>query len=542
MKKNFLVFIAAILLIGLATLILSLSLALTSYRSLKQANFSNASSQAKIANYLVTPLSKVTLHLIPDLETYRLGLQMISQANSLTILSQQYSQHIFEPAAQTDAAQIKKSFTELATTELQFKEYYRRSYFISRLTNPDTFTKYDSMINETNYLVQSLLSGQQQYLLILQNSQELRATGGFMGTYAKISLTDGQITELKIQDIYEPDGQFTGYVVAPPGVAEYLSSGKGLRLPDSNWHPDFPTSARQILDFFALGKKEQLKGVVAVNLTLGENLLNIIGPIFLPDYQITVDAQNLAQVARSDRDKFFPGSQQKPDFFSHLFTQLKLKLNELTPTQQREIAKLLLKSITNKDVQFFATDYQSQQLIAKYNLGGQLLSSDQAPSFYLVESNVGINKANQAITREVNINLNDYRTTIQINFHNLNEKNSNDLNSNNDYINYQRLILPAEYSVFQITVGQQKIDHFDETMIENSQGEKFKQIGFLVAVPTQQTKNVTLELTTNHIYASNQQPSIFIQKQPGLPATPYLITYADKSKNILLEEDSLVTF
>src|SRR5579859_7780532 len=116
------------------------------------------------------------------------------------------------------------------------------NYFLTRTQLPNLIAKLDDI----NTLAQILLTNTHRYVILFQNSEELRATGGFMGSYALVELQNGRLTKLDIQDIYQPDGQFYGFVEAPPGVKDYLSSGKGLRLPDANWSPDFPTSAAAI--------------------------------------------------------------------------------------------------------------------------------------------------------------------------------------------------------------------------------------------------------------------------------------------------------
>ncbi|MDP1743836.1 MAG: DUF4012 domain-containing protein, partial [Candidatus Amesbacteria bacterium] len=43
------------------------------------------------------------------------------------------------------------------------------------------------------------------YVVLLQNNTELRATGGFMGSYARLRFRNGTLQSTKFEDIYEPD-------------------------------------------------------------------------------------------------------------------------------------------------------------------------------------------------------------------------------------------------------------------------------------------------------------------------------------------------
>lgn len=53
------------------------------------------------------------------------------------------------------------------------------------------------------------------YLVLLQNNMELRATGGFIGSFALITFENGKLIDANVFDVYSADGQLKGYV-APP--------------------------------------------------------------------------------------------------------------------------------------------------------------------------------------------------------------------------------------------------------------------------------------------------------------------------------------
>src|SRR3989344_5583158 len=62
------------------------------------------------------------------------------------------------------------------------------------------------------------LSEDKRYLLLFQNSNELRATGGFIGSYAEVSFHSGRLEDLIIDDIYNSDGQLLekNIAITPP--------------------------------------------------------------------------------------------------------------------------------------------------------------------------------------------------------------------------------------------------------------------------------------------------------------------------------------
>ena len=89
------------------------------------------------------------------------------------------------------------------------------------------------------------LIGQDQkrtYLVLLQNNNELRPTGGFIGSFAFLTFDKGKFVDFEVQDVYWADGQLKGHVEPPSELKKYLGEANWY-LRDSNWDPDFPTSA-----------------------------------------------------------------------------------------------------------------------------------------------------------------------------------------------------------------------------------------------------------------------------------------------------------
>src|SRR5205814_2502742 len=84
------------------------------------------------------------------------------------------------------------------------------------------------------------------YLLLGENDRELRATGGFIGTAGTLTIDRGQVSSFDYGSSYSFDDQ----VAAPPPprpLQRYLGISRWY-LRDSNWWPDFPSSAEQALE------------------------------------------------------------------------------------------------------------------------------------------------------------------------------------------------------------------------------------------------------------------------------------------------------
>lgn len=526
-------------------LLLTLIFTTQAIKKLKNFEVAAAADQADKALFIVKPLSTITFHLIPDIELWREALTLMAENEQTVTSLQDIPATLFLSSADaqeaTSSQTAKTALSKLAHASDRLQKMSR--YCQQRIVLPTeemctTINEADQLAIDAVAVGRWLVEEDPTLIVLFQNSEELRATGGFMGSYAKVSFIDGQISDLKIEDIYQPDGQFTGYVEAPAGVKEYLSSGQGLRLPDANWHPDFPTSAQTILNYFALGKEQSIDGVIAINSDLVEKLLTVTGDIYLPDYSVTVTSANFTTLARADRGQFFPGSQQKTNFLSHFLNVLKVKLVTLQPAQQQQLLSLLRQSLVDKTIQLYSGREDIQKIWTQYGVSGALQSPNQrSPVIYLVESNVGINKANRDLTRTVDLDVNSPQVTVSINFHNQ--------NSDLGYVNYQRLIVPIEWSIDpmdlapHIWVDGHGVREVDVEIITNARGQQFRQLGWLITVPAHSTASTNVTLTTPPPTATSEVLTIL--KQPGLPATPYTLTTAGRTETMILEKDTVVT-
>lgn len=412
-------------------------------------------------------------------------------------------------------------------------------HFIPEEIKP-VFIQVATDYSDFKQVLTNLATTDQTWLVLFQNSDELRATGGFTGTYALLTITDGQVAELVFEDIYDADGQFQGYVEPPPGVAEYLSSDNGLRLPDANWHPDVPQSVRQQLDFFALGRKQDIAGVITINLPLAERLLQVTGPITVPDYNAVVSAQNLHQALRDERDSFFAGNIQKKHLLSLVVKQALFKASELSMQQYVELLSVLKSGAKQKEVLLYSRDASLQQLFTKHQLTGAIDPSIAEQLIGLVESNVGINKANRQVQRTVTLQLSEQRSSITINFANNNSSQTLLPETgliDTGYVNYQRIVVPTTWNVHAISLEGLPVEQWDEDIITTSTDHQIKQVGYLVPVPMQAARTTTIELTHPPLASPT---SLQLYKQPGLQSTPYQITFGDFQTEVFLEHDQVL--
>src|SRR5438105_3843313 len=151
-------------------------------------------------------------------------------------------------------------------------------------------------------------NGTRNYLVEQVNSAELRAGGGFIGTYSLLQADHGSIHVVRSGDSYELVGPRPlpgqpGFIPEPGPFREIVPQ-VSWGFVDSNDFPDFPTSA-QTAETFAQPRIGKIDAVVSIDLFAVAKMLELTGPIAVPGYGVTVSSRNF--VTPSATAGWWPG-------------------------------------------------------------------------------------------------------------------------------------------------------------------------------------------------------------------------------------------
>lgn len=306
------------------------------------------------------------------------------------------------------------------------------------------------------------LDGSKNYLILLQNNMELRPAGGFIGSYATVSFEGGKLKKLDVNDIYAIDGQLKLHVEPPREIKEDLGQ-KGWFLRDSNWEPDFPTSARQAEWFFTKETGERVEGVLALDISAMESLLTVVGGLDLPDYDGKITAENLFEKAISHAEQgFFPGSQAKKTFLTALTNQFLNKVFFLPHQNWPGIVTALGQALEGKHLSIYLDDPKLFSYLLSQNWTNALPRASDVkerpfPDFLApVEANLGANKANYYLDRSYNLETvigkeGEIRHRLRISYTN---RSPSDTFPAGKYKNRMRIYLPFGAKLIRALWGE----------------------------------------------------------------------------------------
>jgi len=252
------------------------------------------------------------------------------------------------------------------------------------------------------------------YLLLGQNQDELRPTGGYITVAGHLVLDQGRITAIEMRDSYAVDDLSVPYP-RPPGPL-YTTMGADLwLLRDANWSPDFPTSARQAAELYWLGRRVAVDGVIAFDQAALPLLLKGLEPVEVTTQggvdQVT--AQNVNDLLRL-RWAPEPGQDVSGEWWAQrksFMLSLTQAILERLQQAQGDVKPLPLlqgidQGLRRKHI-LIASDHPAwEQALAILGWDGGI-PPGTGDLIAAIDANVGFNKASAVVERQA-----DYQVTL----------------------------------------------------------------------------------------------------------------------------------
>ncbi|MBN2306680.1 DUF4012 domain-containing protein [Candidatus Peregrinibacteria bacterium] len=230
-----------------------------------------------------------------------------------------------------------------------------------------------------------------RYLLLFQNNHELRATGGFIGSYMIVDVNDGKISKMETKDVYETDGQLHDMVDPPPGIDQVADR---LYMRDANYSPDFPTSAQSIMWFLEHSKGPSVDTVIAIDQNVVEGLLELTGPVVLPSFPFQIRAGNFSDIISFYTEAKLSESATPKQLLFDLIPVLQKKIPDLSETGR--LIDLGKKLIKEGHVQMYSMHPGVQELIVRIGLDGAIEKPAEKKDYLsVITTAIGGNKSDE---------------------------------------------------------------------------------------------------------------------------------------------------
>ena len=364
-------------------------------------------------------------------------------------------------------------------------------------------------------LVSDFLNREKRVLVVFQNEAEIRATGGFISSYAVVESKNAFLQSFDLKDSY--DFPKTEEKVPPPEVLGKMLETSDLKFRDLNYQANFADSAREILSFFYRHfPQKKLDAVVAVNFSVVENLLEEIGGISHEGEKISLDKIfSYLEFLLQNVDHHNWEQLQKRKEVIKEFAKKIIKKSLLNPFKYRSISNILAKSLDEKEIQIYFTDSRKQELVENKGWSGSFTGKQERDFLGIVASNYGGGKSNRYVKRNIKyalepINERDIHASLKISLDHLGLFNEP---ISTRYKEYLKVFVPESTVLRSINVNPEsaRCPHMKENFVEGN----FRVFDACIEMNPGEKVEINFVYNLPHAILSNGNYSIFIPKQSG---------------------------
>jgi len=403
-------------------------------------------------------------------------------------------------------------------------------------------------------------NGPQTYLILLQNEDELRPTGGFLTAVGILELQNGEIVNLTFEDSYLVDDLSKPYPRAPWQLDEYMRADI-LLLRDANWFTNFPTTVEWAKFLYGYSRPASIDGVIAIDQHVLVEVLRIVGPVKVAGEDELITAENVLAYMRLAEEPAPKGVDRstwdRKQFIDRMAAPLVERLLAGDGYSSTDLVRKVLRWIEEKHILLQSDDPEMKVLLAGRGWDGSVQPAPKSDFLMIVDTSIGFNKTHALIENSLiyEIDLRDRShplAHLRVTYVNNAQGESTCIQRpantgaerqiyeiNDCYWTYLRIYVPSETDLIASTpravpadrtlLGEPVPARTDRLGNEDIPGVEV--FGTLVVVPMDETLSTDfhLGLPANVIQQVSQDGSwsyhLTVQKQPGTIAVPITLSF-----------------
>jgi hypothetical protein len=247
------------------------------------------------------------------------------------------------------------------------------------------------------------------YLVLLQNADELRPTGGFIGNIGLVTVDAGDIKSIEFEDVYALDNLVTDtWRDVPPALMMRELGVRAWFLRDSNWSPDYPQSAARLIDVYQRMSKQgrnidvRLDGVIALQPEFFRRLLILTGPLTVEDQTFTANdffdqLQFETQVGFHQEGR---PTEQRKDIVRKLGDVLIATLLSLPANRWPDVLDVATVSLAQGDMLVYAKDEAVQKILDLRGWSGRTIGTED-DYLWVIDANLAALKTDGVMDKRV---------------------------------------------------------------------------------------------------------------------------------------------
>lgn len=307
--------------------------------------------------------------------------------------------HIRSAIPQYEAALLRLSKVKTTTLPAEYQETFEEFKVLFA-------TFIDDMKDMTGVMgaLQTILGQDdfRRYLVVFQNNHELRPTGGFIGSFAIVDMQKGKVMNIEVPPggSYDVQGQLDVYVEPP--LPLQLANPR-WEFQDGNWFPDFAASAQKLAWFYQHSRGTTVDGVIAVNASVLERVLRVVGPIANEEHNVYATAENvLPMLQQKVEDDASKESNTPKAVVGSVLSQLLTIVQSVPPERLFALLTELNAGLTEREIQVYFADKNVQNEARAFGWTGEIIDTAAHQDYaYVVNTNIGGEKSDAQIQQRI---------------------------------------------------------------------------------------------------------------------------------------------
>lgn len=231
------------------------------------------------------------------------------------------------------------------------------------------------------------VDGNKTYLLVAQNTAEMRSSGGFPGSVGTLVIAEGKISLGDFGSVYKVFADETNEAF-PSNESDRLLFWDRMEVPrDAGFNPDFPRVAAIWAQAYADKTGQPVNGVISITPTVIQDLIGLTGPITLYDGTV-VDDTNATEILQNTLYWRYLSrglwSEANDAFTDALFAQtaglaFQQLFSDLSGEKLMKVAELFFKAFDTREILLWLADPVDQETVLAAGVGGALNDDPTKP-------------------------------------------------------------------------------------------------------------------------------------------------------------------
>ena len=369
----------------------------------------------------------------------------------------------------------------------------------------------------------------QRYLILAQNSDELRPSGGYISTYGWMTVRNGRIVDYSyspstVTSPFPPPSDLASEIPIPDW---WIQPNQPITAAwDGSWYADFPATAAMARWYYNTGNNPQspVNGVIAIDIYGFEAVLNILGRVRVPGYDVVITPQNFREIVYDIR-AFGEGELPHKRFVADVYRQIFSDWQAVSEQAQQnaDLLGVALEALQQKHIMIYFPDERLAHAMDVLGWSGAQRPGVEHDYLMVADANLG-NKSNRSILRQTTYDVQiradgtlHGRTTIAYDYPSRLADQDPAVNplyhGRLDYSNLLQVFVPAQSSIMATGNVQERVQAVaqDEHTILVSR----------VSVRYDDSARIRFEYETPPLieqFGPYQRYRLLLQKQPGMGA------------------------